>query len=207
MLVVADEFGDTGVKFTQGSSNLMIIAAVIFQDIAVADAITDRLTRLRAELNLPPTFEFHFKNNSRSIREDFFRAIAPFDFVYTGVVIDKERLQLSGYAFGKDFYAAACRLVLESVSDLLHEATFRLDRSGSKTFRQELATYLKRHINDPNASVQLIKKVEMQDSDSSDLLQVADMVCGAIARSVRPERQNDDSLRKKIAHREYPLRF
>ena len=80
MLVFVDESGDTGFKLGHGSSEIMTVSLVIFDDESIAQEVDNRIVTLRTELHQPLNFEFHFKNNSDTIREAFFRAIAPFDF-------------------------------------------------------------------------------------------------------------------------------
>lgn len=48
----------------------------------------------------------------------------------------------------------------------------------------------------------LIKKVRTEPSHSNNLLQLADMVCGAVARSFRPDKPDRHVYRKLIRHRE-----
>jgi hypothetical protein len=81
-----------------------------------------------------------------------------------------------------------------------------IDGSGSERFRQQLATYLRRRVNDPTAPSRAIRKVKIQDSKRNNLLQLADMVCGALARSYGGK-SDAESYRKIIRHREYSVQF
>ena len=207
MLVFVDEYGDTGLKMGQGSSAFMAVVLVIFQDAESAEEANARIARLRTEIYKPAGFEFHFKENSHAIREAFFRAVAPLRFHYTGLIADKTRLQSAGYSFGEAFYRDVCGQVFDHAADLLQNASVRIDRSGGFTFRQELASFLKKRLNEPNYASPRIREVSMPMSKNDNLIQMADMICGAIARSIRVERQNDATFRKMIAHREIPMRL
>lgn len=46
----------------------------------------------------------------------------------------------------------------------------------------------------------------MEASAANDLLQLVDMVCGAVARSLRVQRP-DEQFRRVVRHREYEVRF
>jgi hypothetical protein len=59
--------------------------------------------------------------------------------------------------------------------------------------------FYKRKINTDH---EIIRKVKSESSHSSNLLQLADMVCGAVARSFRPDKKNGDQFKKIIGHRE-----
>jgi len=207
MLVFVDEYGDTGLKIGQGSSEFMAVVLVIFQDAESAQEANERITQLRIELGKAPGFEFHFKENSHSIREAFFRAISPLEFRYTGLIVDKARLKRAGYSFRNAFYRDVCGEVFDHAADMLENASVKIDRSGGRVFRQELASFLKRRLNEVDQEPVRIRKIDMPISKNDNLLQMADMICGAVARSVRAERQNDATFRKIVAHREVPLRL
>ena len=161
-----------------------------------------------SELAKPETFEFHFKENSDAIREAFFHAITPYSFFYFGIVIDKARLYGESLTTKDAFYKYVCGLVFESAKPYLDSATVKVDKSGNREFQQQLSSYLKKKINpkDPEAS-RHIKKVVAQDSDTNNLLQLADMVCGALARSYRRDDPDAGRFRKQLRHRELVVRL
>ena len=205
MLVFVDESGDTGLKAGAGSSRFITLVLVIFGDAEAARLAEERITALRRELGKAENFEFHFKDNSHDLRTAFFQAVAPLPFTYTGFVLDKGQLYAAGAA-RNTVYADLCGLVFEEVREQLVEARVKIDRSGGQEFRRELVAYLKRKINDPQAAVKHIKRVDMPTSQGNNLLQLADMVCGAIARTYRADRREPMQYRKMIAHRETTVR-
>ncbi len=89
MLVFIDESGDPGFKLNQGSSRLFTIALVVFDDRDHSIACDQRIELLHKEISLHG--EFHFKRNPDHVREAFIRAVAPYNFFYYGIVIDKKR--------------------------------------------------------------------------------------------------------------------
>ncbi len=205
MLVFVDESGDTGLKAGQGSSRFITLALVLFEDAQAARLAEDRIERLRQELGKAANFEFHFKDNSHDLRTAFLQAVAPLPFSYIGFVLDKEQLYGRG-STRNTVYADLCGLVFEEAREQLRDALVKIDRSGGQEFRRELAAYLKRKINDPQAAVRHIKRVDMPTSQGNSLLQLADMVCGAVARSYREDRKEPMQYRKIIAHRETTVR-
>jgi hypothetical protein len=208
MLVFVDESGDTGLKVGQGSSDLFTIVLVVFEDSEEAQAADDRITLLRRELRKPDNFEFHFVENGDNVREAFLRAVAPYHFFYFGFVVDKTRLYLPAFPSNAAFYKYLCGLVFESARPYLNEAIVAIDRSGSRGFRQQLITYLKKQVNDSEAgAVTHIKKVSLPESRGSNLLQLADMVCGALARSHRTDKKDPRRFHKIIAHRAISVRY
>ncbi|MBI4287520.1 MAG: DUF3800 domain-containing protein [Chloroflexi bacterium] len=81
----------------------------------------------------------------------------------------------------------------------MNNAKVVIDGSGSRDFRQQLQTYLKRRINDPKQHY--IREVRVHDSLRNNLLQMADMVAGAIHRSFG-EKNDAQVYRALIRHRE-----
>ncbi len=79
MLVFVDESGDTGLKFSEGSSDLFTVALVVFEENDEAEAADERITLLCRELRKSADFEFHFKENSDSVRRAFLEAVAQCD--------------------------------------------------------------------------------------------------------------------------------
>lgn len=202
MLVFVNESGDTGLKLSQGSSDFFTVALVVFEEKDEAQAADERIRLLRRELARPTGFEFHFVHNSNDVRRKFLQALVPYNFFYFGYVIDKSQLQMAGLEQKEAFYKYACGLVFESAKPYLDDAVVRFDASGSREFQGDLARYLRQKINDPKSARKRISKVTPDDSRRNNLLQLADMVCGALARSIRGEGAEPDIYRKIIKHRE-----
>ncbi len=92
--------------------------------------------------------------------------------------------------------------MFEGAKPYLDEAIVKIDASGGRKFQRQLASYLKTKVNIREASPQRIRRVTAGDSSRSNLLQLADMVCGAVARSLWEEKANAGDFRKIIKHRE-----
>lgn len=205
MLMFIDESGDPGLKLDSGSSKYFIVALVAFEDHDEALAADDRISLLRREQGLSETFEFHFSKMKPAHRRLFLSAIASYDFFYFGIVINKSKLTGPGFQFKESFYKYACGLIFENAKPRLNSAILVIDGSGSKDFRRQLKKYLTRRLKD-EAGKSLIKKVKTQDSTQNNLLQLADMVVGAVARSYSGKKDARD-CRKIIAHREIYVQF
>ena len=104
------------------------------------------------------------------------------------------------------FYKYVCGLVFENAKPYLDNAIVKIDRSGGPEFRRELASALKRAANETAAPGRHVKRVETAEAQGNDLLQVADMVCGAVARGVRADKKKASRFRDVIKHRELRVR-
>lgn len=201
MLIFIDESGDSGLKLNEGSSKFFTVGLTVFEDYSEATACDQRIQLLKKELGWEENSEFHFKRNSDKIRKSFLQAVAPYNFFYYGIVINKDPKKLFGDGFKNksSFYKYACGLVFENAKEKLRQAIVIVDKTGNLDFRNQLAKYLRKKMNQ---NEKLIKQVKMQRSESNNLLQLADYIAGVINRSVINTRKKSDEFRKIIAHRE-----
>ena len=201
MLVFIDESGDSGLKITEGSSRYFSIALVVFGDREEAASCDQRIELLAKEVGWDSVSEFHFKNNSHKIRKAFLSAVAPYNFFYYGIVINKdpEKLYGEGFKHKQSFYKYTCNLLFENAKERLENAIVVIDESGSLDFKQQLGTYLRKKIN--TSSENHIYKIKMQRSSSNRLLQLADYVSGVINRKVQGKKDSEE-YHRLIAHRE-----
>jgi len=204
MLVFIDESGDPGMQGKDGSSQVFVVTAVTFEDRDEAQACDDRVTALRAEMHKPEHFEFHFNSCCRDIRLQFLRETAKFQFFYMSFVFNKSRLYGEGFKYKNSFYKYAVNLLFENLKPYLSNAIVVFDRCGNREFQRELKKYLGRRVNEKD---KLIHKIKTNESCSNNLLQLADMVCGAAARYLKKSKADHLEYRKIIAHRELMLRI
>jgi hypothetical protein len=206
MLVFVDEAGDVGFKFLKGSSRLLVVTIVLFEEQEEAKNCDLRIDLLREELQLPKKFEFHFNQNSPEIRKAFLQAVVPYNFFYFAIVIDKEKFMTARIPTAEAFYRYACSLVFEKAKPYLNEAVVIIDGSGDRDFKRKLQHDLKIRINHPKAKTRYIKMIKVQDSEGNNLIQLADMICGAINRSFS-EKPDALDYRKIVAPREISVQL
>lgn len=120
-------------------------------------------------------------------------------------MLNKTKLYGPGFQYKESFYKYTASLLFENAKPYLRDASVTIDRNGDRVFRIQLEKYLKRKIN---TEAQVIRKVKTEPSHSNNLLQLADMVCGAIARSHRKDKNGDiEKFRKIIGHRELDVQL
>jgi hypothetical protein len=178
-----DESGDAGMKLSAGSSRYFCMTAVIFEDQFSANACDRCLDELRRTLHFPARHEFHFSESSKKIRSAFFDAIRGERFNYHSFVVDKSKLAASAFRQPVDFYEFAVRIVCENARDLLSNSRVVIDHSGDRHFVRRLAQTIKSAILSESGAP-LVREVKMEGSHSNNLVQLADMACGAVARSI-----------------------
>lgn len=133
-----------------------------------------------------------------------FKAVRGYDFKFIALVVDKRKLSGPEVQDRASFYKTVCGVAFESARELLFEANVKFDESDDKAAKRELASYLRRKVNVPGAAREHIKKVGTQGSKGNNLIQLADMICGAVYRSYQSE-GNAGEHRNIIKHREYSV--
>jgi hypothetical protein len=203
VLVFIDESGDSGFKFSKGSSKYFVIAAVIFTENFAAAACDRSIEALKHQVGFRARREFHFTGCSDNIREAFLRTVASEDFCFHAFVLNKERLWANAPTFQdrKSFYRFAVSIVCENARSLLRNAKVVIDKHGDRAFKQQLEKDLKKQMTDENGNC-LIRKVGMEASHSNNLVQLADMVCGAVARSFNVNTAEGRRFREYVRRRE-----
>lgn len=200
MLVFFDESGDSGMKKREGSSRLFIVTAVLFEENEEAESCDAKIEEIRKKLKVHPRFEFHFNKCSDNYRRTFLSSVAGSNFFFHSVVLNKEKLYGEGFQYKSSFYKYAASLVFENAKARLLDAKVVIDECGNREFKEQLSKYLKKRMNDGQKI--LIRKVAMEPSHSNNLLQLADMVCGAVFRSFDTRKANRMEFRKILNARE-----
>lgn len=197
MLVLIDESGDPGFKLDKGSTRHFVAAMVVFRDFKQAEACSQAIKELR--LRLPHSGEFKFNKSDVRVKDSFFEAMQSHSFEVWALVIDKTLIRSENLRRNDEkFYNYFVKLLLDCGAEL-KDARVKIDGSGDREFKDQLQRYLKRSL--PKGTVSSVK---FADSQKDDLIQLADMVVGAIARSYRSSEERSkarrwrDMLNKKI---------
>lgn len=201
MLVFIDESGDAGFKISKGSSATFVVALVIFDDELEAEETALRIKKLKRELSKSEKFEFKFNKCKRDLRMKFLETVKDSKFHIRAIVFKKEVLYSPHLRTSKDsFYNFALRQVLEHNNKTIKEAKIRLDGLGERSFRNNLVVYLRKHLN--SSAQKVMKNLRFRDSKEDVLIQLADMVAGAIRKYYDHNADDWDIYKKVIKGRE-----
>jgi len=190
-----DEAGDVSLNFEKGASRYFVPAFIATKQ---PDRLRDMIANLRERLDLSPTHEFKFhRMTSAEIRNEVFQTLIHADFEAWALIVDKTRLpKLFETTESIEIYTHFITELLGIIpTDLQKDATLILDEFGSTPdLRTELRrTMTKRHMP------RLFKRVIVRSSHRESLIQIADLVAGAI---MRRDSQNDseafDMISRKV---------
>jgi hypothetical protein len=192
MLVCIDESGCSG--FKAGSTPCFVIVMVIFRDYAEAEKTSATIARLRERLGVKP--EFRFSKCSKDVRTQFFAFLSDHQFKVRALIIEKARVYSPHLrSESESFYNFFLKLLVKHNEQVIRSASIKIDGSGDRKFKQALYNYLRKQLN-----AGTIKKLKFVNSKSDNLIQLANMVAGALARSYegRGGRPGDARWRRMI---------
>lgn len=186
MLVFIDDSGDPGFKLTKGSSVVFVIALIIFGDNLVAEETAVALKKLRRGLKFPDNVEFKFHKSRLPVKHRFLEVAAKFQYRVRAIVIQKQKIHSNFLRTSVDsFFNYAVMQVLKHNSGTIKRAKLRFDRRGERRIRNELRIYLSRELD--NKKNNIFSDLKFVDSKENILIQLADMIAGAIASYYKGE--------------------
>ncbi len=173
-----DEAGDVSFNFEKGASRYFVMAVIATSE---PQKLRQMLTDVRQSSRLPDGYEFSFHAlSSSSLRQRVFQALQKADFEAWALVVDKTMLK-EPFIFARrlDFYLFFITELLQIIPESQREkATLVLDEFGGEpNLPLEFRRYMKRRNLPRHFSRVLTKR-----SKSEPLIQVADLVAGAVLR-------------------------
>ena len=173
-----DEAGDASLNFGKGASRYFVVAVVATQD---ADGLRSVLVNLRKRENFAESFEFHFNSlASEKMREKTLAALRDANFLAWAMIVDKTTVPLPLRAIsGMDFYLYFVTELIDRIPvEMRNKGTLILDEFGSANVA---LVKLKRLLKVRGIRHEF-SRIFFRRSRSEDLIQVADLVAGAILR-------------------------
>lgn len=190
-----DEAGDTGLTLTSQASRFFLVTLLLLDD---PEPLRQRVVRLRRELGWPTHVEFKFHKTSSAYRRVFLMALEPYDFVVRSLYVDKLTLPLHSRQMKSGEFYAFCfgELFRHIPAGELGQTILTLDQFGAPraTLRE-----LRRCLRKQGHPSRPFKKISLRRSKGDNLLQVTDMVSGAIYRELtRGDGSYLDLVRSKV---------
>lgn len=172
-----DEAGDVSVAFDKGASRFFVVAVIATP---VPNELRNVLAKLKTEAGLSESFEFSFHHLSKPLRERTLVTLADTKFEGWAIIVDKTNLSDAFKVMRRyEFYLFFVTELLKQIpSDKREGATLILDEYGSA---EQLYTELKRYMKARDIP-RHFKRIQIRRSKSEPLIQVADLVAGALLR-------------------------
>ncbi len=174
-----DESGDGSFSFMRGASRYFVVAVIGTQN---PDGLRNLLDIVRQKAYLPKNFDFHFNSlASAKLRSLLFESLCQADFDAWAIIVDKTRISdpLKILVPGLNFYLYFVSELIRHIPPAKREGgTLILDEYGyPEQTRDELKRIMKaREIKHG------FRRISVRRSQSEPLIQVADLVAGAVLR-------------------------
>jgi len=172
-----DESGDASFAFKKGASRFFVVAMIATEK---PNELRSRIQEIKKELSYPEAYEFKFhKLTGKKKSSEVFHHISREEFYAWALIVDKSSLDDSFIAIpGKEFYIFfITELIRHIPPELQFNATLILDEFGGK---ESLAIEARRLLRARNID-RHFKKIIAKDSEREPLIQLADLVAGAIS--------------------------
>jgi hypothetical protein len=174
----ADESGDASLNFRKGASRYFVISVVATQ---FPDSLRNYLENIRRNLSLADHYEFGFhKLSSVKLREKVFTALSMADFEAWAILVDKALLgeELRSMTGLERYLFFVAELIKEVPEEKRAGGTLILDEFG---YPDKTKDELKRILKARNIA-HGFRRISIRRSQSEPLIQIADLVAGAIWR-------------------------
>lgn len=196
-LIFIDDSGDPG--FKGATSNHFIMASVVFVDHDAATKANEAISNFRKALGWQDETEFKFRKTNKHIIKQLLNLVYTYDFQVYAVYVDKSDYKQMPPAFSREkLYNRAIKELLSIIP--MDAARIKIDGRSNRGHRMHIASYLRHKINIDNHKIKTIKH---EDSKKDNLIQLADLVAGAINRSLQSNKTDADVylaiFNKKVA--------
>jgi hypothetical protein len=174
-----DEAGDISFAFEKGASRYFVVTVIATQD---PESLRTLLDDVRQQAHLPKGFDFHFNSlASAKLRNLVFASLGSSHFEAWGIIVDQTLLPdtFKFFISGLDFYLFfVSELIRQIPAEKREGGTLILDEFGNpERTRDELKRIMRaREIKHG------FGRISIRRSQSEPLIQVADLVAGAILR-------------------------
>lgn len=195
-LVFIDDSGDPG--FRGATSSNFIMASAVFASAEVATELNNLIGSFRESLGWQEEAEFKFRKTNKQIIKTLLEAVSKYDFEIYAVYVDKNTFAKMLPVFDEEkLYNWTVKELLKTIP--LNNASVIIDGRSTKEHKLRIASYLRHEIN---ANEHKIMDIKTRDSVKDNLIQLADLIAGAVNRSMQKDKTDSkiylNAIKKNI---------
>ncbi|MBS5918237.1 MAG: DUF3800 domain-containing protein [Varibaculum cambriense] len=198
--VFIDDSGDAGMKLEQGSSKYIVMAACVFYSrksivefLSVIDTLRNR--HISHGKVIRYSREFKYSKTKLALKDEYFNAIKNCNFYVRVIFIDKNDLYSPHLRSNpEDLKMYMIKQVLTQTRGKITRAKVIIDGKDKRAFGfSGGAEYLRKTVNSKNHHP--IQSAEFADSKDNELIQLADMIAGAVHGLLRGNPDSENHVR------------
>jgi hypothetical protein len=180
MYVFIDEAGDTGFKID--SSRYFIIALIIFDNYTEMEKADRIIQKQKEKDNIFE--EYKSARTIAKLKERFFDCIKSVKFEISYIVFDKATIK--NISLHHNLPEVYNHLLAQAINNTaIENAIIKIDKGSNQTFQRQLKNYIRKHTMQGK-----IKSFKFENSKANNLIQLADMICGALYGSYNKHSKN-----------------
>lgn len=185
-LVFIDESGDPGL--TGGRSSNFVVAAVVIINDTDDVIIRGKIKDYRRTLGWNDKDEFKFSKTRKGVIKELVKILKPYRYKIYGVILDKENSRLPVNNNRYSLYNLILAEVLKNTK--ITDMKICIDGDVGKKYKKNTITLLRHELGHKIH----ITSLKYADSRKVDELQLADIVAGAINRSLSDKKDAKDYI-------------
>jgi hypothetical protein len=182
--IYLDESGTPDVQDVK--PGVFVVAAIVIQSRQELAELEERFKHAARKIKRPEGHELRTAGLSVKKHARVLRELSSLDFQWAAVAFDKRKLRHSRLAKPKTFYRFALEFLIGDLLMTAGQADLVIDENSTKAFQVETEMHLRQQ--NSGLPVQRLGKIKFADSSKTRLVQLADLLAGAVRRSTQGER-------------------
>jgi hypothetical protein len=192
--IYLDESGSPNVN--DYNPPVFVVAAVLIDSREDLAALDQRFKNAFAVIKRPENHELKAGGLSVNKHARVLRELSLLNYQWAAACFDKPRLTSPGFSDSLTFYRYAFQFLVGDLLTMAWQADLVLDQNSTDAVQAELEEYLRRE--NSGLPVSRLGEINFADSSKTRLVQLADLVAGAVRRSVagdsQPLREIEDKM-------------
>jgi hypothetical protein len=179
-VIYVDESGNPDV--TNLDPPVLVIGAVVIESRQDLAGLDQRFRNAFAAIRRPEQHELRTTGLSVAKHGKVLRELSLLDYQWAAACFDKAKLTSAGFADPSTFYRYAFQFLIGDLLTVAWQADLVIDENSTAEFQAQLESYLRRQ--NSGLPVSRLNTIRFSTSSKQRLIQLADLVAGAVRRSV-----------------------
>jgi hypothetical protein len=182
-VIYVDESGNPDIK--NHEPPVFVVAAVLVESRKDVAGLDQRFRNAFAAINRPEEHEMRSSGLSEIKHSRVLRELSLLDYQWAAACFDKKRLQSPGFTDPTSFYRYAFQFLIGDLLTVAWQSDLVIDEHSTSEFQSALERYLRKQ--NSGLPVNRLGAVRFAQSSKERLVQLADLVAGAVRRAVNGE--------------------